>query len=857
MAKRKATKTRTSKSGKASGPHASAPKAPSAAPDFQLLFEQSPDILLVLLPDAPRFTMVGATRSRFDATSTTRDTIGKGLFEVFPDNPDDGEASGTANLRASLERVLKTRAPDTMAVQKYDVRDDQGAFVTRYWSPRNIPVLAADGSVRYILHRVEEVTELVHQDERGEELRDQNRAMKSEVIARSRELATAIDELRRANTALGELDQAKTAFFSNVSHEFRTPLTLMLGPLEDLLSDSAFPLAPGQRERVQLAHASALRLLKLVNALLDFSRIEAGRLRAHFAPTDLCAATLELAGMFESAAQRAGLALIINCPPLSGPVWIDRDLWEKIVSNLISNALKFTFTGKIVVQLKEGAGQVSLSVSDTGVGIPQAELDKVFDRFHRVQGVVGRSHEGSGIGLALVRELVELHGGTVRVRSTIGKGTTFTVEIPKGFAHLPEDAISREAPQPRPATAPSASVAETERWAAAGRPDADRGARNVERHGRGRRSSPPGPPFTPQRSHALVVDDNPDLRRYITELLDSTYRVTTAGDGVEALEQMRVERPDIVLSDVMMPRLDGFGLLRAIRGDPKLATVPVVLLSARAGEESAIEGLDVGADDYLTKPFSARELLARVRTHIKLANARHEFIARLEQVNRELEAFSYSVSHDLKNPLFAVSALSEALQEDYGDRLNHRGNEYVSMIRSSVRQMDQLVEALLGLSQAAQRELRRVEVDVSRLAADVARRLEQRADAAGRKVEIAIDPALTIEGDAGLLTAVFENLMGNAWKFTAKTASARIEIGAEERDGVRAYYVRDNGPGFDASQGQDPFAPFQRLHGKDEFEGHGIGLATVQRIIHRHGGRVWAESELGKGATFWFTVEKA
>ncbi|HEV2290723.1 MAG TPA: ATP-binding protein, partial [Gemmatimonadales bacterium] len=442
--------------------------ASAHAPDFQALFEQSPDILLVLRPDTPRFTMVAATRSRFAATATAADSLGKGLFEVFPDNPDDTEATGTSNLRASLERVIKTRAPDTMAVQKYDVRNADGTFESRYWSPRNIPVLSADGKVQYILHRVEEVTELVRQDELGAELRDQNRAMKNEVITRSRELAAAIDGLRKANSALGELDQAKTAFFSNVSHEFRTPLTLMLGPLEDLLHDSALPLAPGQREWVQLAHDSALRLLKLVNALLDFSRIEAGRLRAAFAPTDLAAATLELAGMFESAAQRAGLRLTIDCPPLSTPIWVDRDLWEKIVPNLVSNALKFTFTGEITVRLREAAERVLLSVSDTGVGIPQAELGRVFDRFHRVQGVVGRTHEGSGIGLALVRELVELHGGAVRVEGVVGKGTTFTVEIPKGFAHLPQEAVSREVAKPHRSTDPAAYVAEAARWGGAG-----------------------------------------------------------------------------------------------------------------------------------------------------------------------------------------------------------------------------------------------------------------------------------------------------------------------------------------------------------------------------------------------------
>jgi len=272
--------------------------------DFRLLFEESPEVLLVLLPDAPRYTMVAATHSRWRATHTTPETLGRGLFEVFPDNPDDPAASGTSNLRASLARVLKTRLPDTMPVQKYDIRGPDGNFQSRYWSPKNLPILSPSGEVLFILHRVEDVTELVRANEVGEELRDQTRAAEREVIRRSHELAGALRELRDANAQLAELDRAKTDFFSNVSHEFRTPLTLMLGPLEDELAERmAYP--PDKRIRVETAHRNALRLLKLVNSLLDFSRMEAGRTQATFAPTDLALLTRELASMFRSATDKA------------------------------------------------------------------------------------------------------------------------------------------------------------------------------------------------------------------------------------------------------------------------------------------------------------------------------------------------------------------------------------------------------------------------------------------------------------------------------------------------------------------------------------------------------------------------
>ncbi|HEX2583761.1 MAG TPA: PAS domain-containing sensor histidine kinase, partial [Steroidobacteraceae bacterium] len=401
--------------------------------DFQLLFEESPEVLLVLLPDAPRFTMVAATRSRLQVTQATREqTIGKGLFEVFPDNPDDNSADGTANLRDSLNRVVATRAADTMPIQKYDIRDANGNFITKYWSPKNIPVLTEDGSVKYILHRVEDVTELVQANELQESLRDRSSAMENEVIKRSHELAETIRELRAANLKLGELDVAKTNFFSNISHEFRTPITLMLAPLEDALNDSVQPLSPANHHRLQLVHDNSLRLLKLVNSLLDFSRLEAGRIKAHYAPLDVAGFTTELVAMFHSAADKANIKLTIDCPKVSEPLWIDREMWEKIIPNLVSNALKFTFAGEIAVRLRELTASVAIEVSDTGIGIPPAELPRIFERFYRVTGNNGRAYEGTGIGLSLVRELVELHGGRVSVDSDVNRGTTFRIEIPKG-----------------------------------------------------------------------------------------------------------------------------------------------------------------------------------------------------------------------------------------------------------------------------------------------------------------------------------------------------------------------------------------------------------------------------------------
>jgi signal transduction histidine kinase len=805
-----------------------------ASLDFRLLFEESPDILLVLLPDAPRFTIVGATRSRLLATHTSREQVGRGLFEMFPDNPEDPSATGAANLRASLERVLATRAADTMAVQKYDIRGPDGTFQAKYWSPKNLPVLSASGDLLYILHRVEDVTELVRATELGNELRGRTREMEREVVKRSQELAAANSELREANAKLGQLDAAKTAFFSNISHEFRTPLTLMLGPLEDLLADTC--VSQERRLLLAMARDNALRLLKLVNALLDFSRLEAGRLRASYAPLDLARATAELAGMFEAAAHKAGLDLKIDCPPLSDDAWLDRDMWEKVVTNLVSNALKFTPHGQVAVRTGESGDRFVLEVSDTGVGIPEAELSRVFERFHRVASTWARSHEGTGIGLALVRDLVEIHGGRVTAKSEPGRGTTFTVEIPKGTAHLPADALSPTPADPTISRNALAHVVEADRWAGDAKPATPE-----------QLQAP-----TPSRARVLVVDDNADLRSYVSALLAPHYEVSTAPDGLGALDLVRAQPPDIVLSDVMMPKLDGFGLVRALRGNPATASLPIILLSARAGEEAAVEGLSAGVDDYLAKPFTARELLARIRTHVDLARARRAWMEELERTNRELDAFSYSVSHDLRAPLRAIDGFSKMLEGDPDSRLSERGRSHLGRIRSGAKRMSELIEDLLRLARLTRTALTRERVDLSAVARRIVSELAARP--ASRAVDVTIEEGLTARADPRLATVVLENLIGNAWKFTSKQDRPRIEVGrAPAPDGP--FFVRDNGAGFDMACAQRLFGPFQRLHTEAEFEGTGIGLATVQRIVNHHGGRIWAEAQTGKGATFHFTLE--
>ena len=442
-------------------------------------------------------------------------------------------------------------------------------------------------------------------------------------VATAIQNAHAAEEERKHIEALAELDRAKTAFFSNVSHELRTPLTLMLGPVENLLAENSIP--PAAKEQLDLASRNGSRLLRLVNTLLDFSRIEAGRMQATYEPTDLAATTVELASVFRSATERAGLCLELDCPRLPEAVFVDREMWEKIVLNLLSNAFKFTFEGTITVSLSKVGSCAELRVSDTGVGIAPEQLPRLFERFHRIENTRSRTHEGSGIGLALVQELTKLHGGSVRVESIVGQGSTFIVSVPTGKDHLPANRIGGERQLGTTSVGAVPFVEEALRWL----PDSDfSGAEAIAAESECK-DAPYSPALRADSAHlarprVLVADDNADMRQYLVRLLAPHYAVQAFPDGHAALAAARRSPPDLVLTDVMMPNLDGFGLLNELRSDLRTKTVPVILLSARAGEDSRVEGIEQFADDYLVKPFTARELLVRVSTHLKMAKVRSE-----------------------------------------------------------------------------------------------------------------------------------------------------------------------------------------------------------------------------------------
>jgi signal transduction histidine kinase len=672
--------------------------------------------------------------------------------------------------------------------------------------------------------------------------------------------ARAYEEERRRSEALAEIDRAKTTFFSNASHEFRTPLSLMLGPLEDILV--RHPRAAtivSERRDLELMHRNGLRLLKLVNTLLDFSRIEAGRIQAVYEPVDLAAYTVELASTFRSAMSRAGLCFSIDCPPLPGPVYVDRDMWEKIVLNLVSNAFKYTLDGEVAVVLRAAGTSVELFIRDTGVGIPEPELPRIFERFHRVEGQQGRTMEGTGIGLALVQELVKLHGGMVRAQSVLGRGTIFTVTIPTGTAHLPSERIGGERTVAPTGVRPEAFVEEALRWLP------DGGAPRevaIERELIGPR---PAVAAT-ERAAVLVADDNADMLEYVRRLLATRYEVDVVPDGQAALDAARTRRPDLILTDVMMPRLDGFGLLKAVRADGALRDVPVVLLSARAGEESKVEGLEAGADDYLLKPFSARELIARVDANLQMARLRHEtgeserryraVQMELAHANRvaTLGQLTASIAHEVMQPIAATVINARAALRWLGAQPSdlEEVRQALGRIVKDGNRAGDVIGRVRALVKKAPPRKEGLEVNEAILEVIALTRSEAVKNGVSVQTRLAEGLPL-IQGDRVQLQQVILNLIINAVEAMSGTSEGSRELlistGKADPDGVLVA-VRDSGPGLAPASLERLFETFYTT----KPGGLGMGLSICRSIIEAHGGRLWATANVPQGAIFQFTL---
>jgi len=671
----------------------------------------------------------------------------------------------------------------------------------------------------------------------------------------------ALEAERQRSEALMEIDRAKTLFFSNISHEFRTPLTLLLGPIEDVLSDP--DAKEVNRYRMGVAYRNVLRMQKLVNTLLDFSRIEAGRMDAKFSRVDIVAFTRELASSFRSAVERAGMQLQLSSGLITEEVYVDVDQWEQIMLNLISNALKYTQEGSIAVHLEQAGDQLLVHVRDTGVGIPEDQLTKIFDRFHRVESIEGRSQEGTGIGLAMVKELVRMHHGTISVTSQLGRGSTFTIAIPIGHKHLPADRIVE--PSIVGLKYAESFVTEAMKWLPSADDDTDprMGAdedvsTNIARDG----------------GTVLLADDNADMREYVQRLLARQFVVITATDGEDAYSKVLQYRPDLLLTDVMMPRLDGFALLEKIRSNPRVRHMPVIILSARAGEEAKVEGLATGADDYLVKPFTARELLARVEANIRLARSRSEHANLLEQEvkrqttvlrelnvtllqsNEDLQQFAHVASHDLKEPVRKIRTFSNRLQEEFGKMLPEKARIFLSKIEQSTQRIVMMIDGVLAYSTLNGSEQAIEPIDLNTIVAYVEADLEL--PIAEKKATLIRGALPQLEGAPVLIYQLFYNLINNSLKFSRPDTPPAVVIVANilhgqnvEQDGEIVELVfRDNGIGFDQEHADRIFNTFARLHARDKYEGTGLGLALCRKIVERHHGSISAAGEKDRGATF-------
>jgi signal transduction histidine kinase len=656
--------------------------------------------------------------------------------------------------------------------------------------------------------------------------------------------ARAFEEEKKRAEMLAELDRAKTRFFSNVSHEFRTPLTLMLGPTADLLAN---PDAPDRERSLHMIHRNTLRLEKLVNSMLDFSRIEAGRAAATYEPVDLAARTAELASVFRSATERAGLRLDVETAPLPAPVYVDREMWEKIVLNLLSNAFKHTFDGGITVRVSDGAGAAVVTIADTGVGIAADQLPRIFDRFHRVPNARSRTHEGTGIGLALVQELVRWHGARIEVVSTEGVGTTFTITLPYGTAHLPADRIAPAAGRELPSTRVGAMtyVEEALKWLP---PAAETSGVVSVVGGQG-------------GARILLADDNADMREYLARLLlERGWAVQAVGDGHAALAAAKAHPPDLILSDVMMPGLDGFALLRALRADSLTAAIPVVLLSARAGEEARIEGAQAGADDYLVKPFGAQELIARVGAQLSLAHERARALRVSEAASRSKSDFLAMMSHELRTPLNAIGGYASLMEMEVHGPLTGAQRSDLARIQQSQRHLLGLINQVLTYSLGAAGSARFdiVELPVDDAIGTAEAFVVVQAQSRGlRYVACHCEPTLRVRADREKVQQILLNVLTNAIKFTEPGGEIRTTCTADE-DSVWVS-VTDTGIGIAPEKLAVIFEPFVQVDARltRPREGVGLGLAISRDLARGMGGDLVVESTPGQGSTFTLRLVRA
>jgi signal transduction histidine kinase len=678
----------------------------------------------------------------------------------------------------------------------------------------------------------------------------------------------ALGDLQERNARLAELDRLKSALLANVSHELRTPLALILGPTEKWLTSGL--VADEQRRDLEVVMRNARGLLKTVNDLLDVSKLEAGRMIPRFARVDLAELVRGTCALFEGLAIERGVEFV-TLAPRELPAEVDSDMIQRVLLNLLSNAFKFGQGGRISCVVEPSGDAAVLCVQDNGPGIPSAMREKIFERFIQVEGEATRKAGGTGLGLAIAKEFVELHHGTIEARDAPGGGALFVVKLPLAAPAGTEvlDETSRALSE---RVAPSHGVATIDEL----RPP----VLEVEA----------AQPHGADGAMVLVVEDNPEANRFIASTLADEYRIVRASNGREALETLDIQKPDLVLTDVMMPEMSGDELVREIRKDPALDATPIVVLTAKADDELRVRLLEMGAQDYVMKPFSRAELRARVRNLVSAKRAgdllrkeldstkndledlvrdvslrRHELEKTLDETRRARDEiqrllhlrdeFISVAGHELKTPLTPMSIQTQMLVRTMRTSPDvvktERIRPYLEMCNRQIATMVRLIETLLDVSRlrlgtfALKTE---PGVDLGEVAREVFSRLRPQWEAAGTPVALSVDaPAPCGRWDRVRLEQVVSNLLSNAIKFGG---GHPIEV-AVSRDARRArLVVRDHGMGISADDQERIFNRFERASSIKSFGGLGLGLYITRQIVTAHGGTIHVESQPGAGATF-------
>lgn len=869
--------------------------------DFRQLFEALPALFLVLKPD---FTIVAASDAYLTATKTQRaDVIGHNLFAVFPDNPDDPAATGMRNLRVSLERVIRQLRPDSMAVQKYDIRRPEaegGGFEERFWSPVNSPVLDSTGQLRHIVHRVEDVTDFIRLKQRGieqdllaNELRDRAERVENELFQRaqqvqetSRQLEMAHSELARLYERTKSIEQLKSQFFANVSHELRTPLTLILGPIERMLQRT--DMAPDLHQGLTIMQRNAQVLLRHVNDLLDAAKLESGTMATQYRRVDLAHMLRVLASHFDIAAADRGIQLEIDAPAQLF-AQTDSAKFERVCLNLLANAFKFVPNGGIVrCTLTTTSDTLQLDIADSGPGIPLAQRELIFERFQQGDGSATRKTGGTGLGLAIVREFVQLLGGTIGVDNAAEGGARFRITLP--LLAPPGSAMLGDAAASTPA-------------------DATPNLLQYEPRPESVAADMPVGSTDPDRPLVLIIEDNPEMRRFIAELLAGQYRLASAHNGRYGLQLLQQLKPDLVISDLMMPELSGEQLLAAVRQQPQLDDIPMLMLTAKTDEQLRGQLLRAGAQDFLTKPFVAEELLARVDNLVAIKRSTAllqkaltsksrslESLARelgeqkhaLEQAlaqrqmhllqlqlqaealansNRYKSEFLANVSHELRTPLNCITILAEQLLRNPTGNLLPKQIQHSQVILQAANDLLLLINELLDLAKIEHGEMtvKNHWFTLADLARQLQNAMEPLAERKGLTLSITLSAELpeTINSDRQRIYQILRNLVDNAIKFT-DTGSVQVQLDRFDpaRDRVPHTFcsaaplwvirVIDTGIGIAPDRQDLVFKAFQQVDSSStrRFGGTGLGLTIARKLAELLGGDIALHSEVGVGSQF-------